>query len=193
MARGIKSIRVRPQVGQAISFTPRRKPRALRMSFPARISSAGSAARDTRMVSPMPCCKRLPMPMADFTSPIRAVPAWVMPRCRGYPQRWAAIWYAWMVKSTEEAFMDRTISVKSNLSSREAWYRALSARAWGVGWPYLARICFSSEPSLTPTRMGIPRWRQASATALTRLSPPMLPGLMRILSIPAAADSRASL
>ena len=42
-----------------------------------------SAARDTRRVSPMPCCNRLPMPIEDFTIPIRAVPAWVMPTCKG--------------------------------------------------------------------------------------------------------------
>ena len=41
-------------------------------------------------------------------------------------------------------------------------------------------------------RSPIPFWRQASATAFTRSSPPMLPGLMRTLSHPSATHSRAS-
>ena len=85
------------------------------------------------------------------------------------------------------------MSVKSNFSSSETWYRALSTRASGVGEPYFARMCFSKEPELTPMRMGMFFRRQASATAFTRLSSPMLPGLMRILSMPATTASRASL
>ena len=50
--------------------------------------------------------------------------------------------------------------------------------------PYFASSSFSSEPPLTPMRMGMPRSRQASATARTRSFEPMLPGLMRILSMP---------
>ena len=42
-------------------------------------------------------------------------------------------------------------------------------------------------------RMGMFFWRQMSATALTFSSPPMLPGLMRMASIPRSAHSRAYL
>ena len=82
-------MRVRPQVGQETSRTPCFRSRARRMSSPAFTSSTGSAVRDTRMVSPMPRWSKLPMPMADFTRPIRAVPASVTPRCRGYGHCWA--------------------------------------------------------------------------------------------------------
>lgn len=61
----------------------------------------------------------------------------------------------------------------------------------GVGAPYFARMCFSSEPELTPMRMGTPAALHASATCFTRSSPPMLPGLRRILSTPAATQSSA--
>ena len=42
-----------------------------------------AAQRETRSVSPMPRCKRLPMPMADLTIPMRSVPVSVTPRCSG--------------------------------------------------------------------------------------------------------------
>ena len=98
-----------------------------------------------------------------------------------------------MVTGTEEHLTEMQISVKSNFSSRAAWPRALSVRASGVAPPCFFRSSFSSEPPLTPMRMGMCPSRQASATAFTRSSPPMLPGLIRILSIPWAAHSRASL
>ena len=41
--------------------------------------------------------------------------------------------------------------------------------------------------------VGMFRFRQASATAFTRSAPPILPGLMRTASAPAAAASSASL
>ena len=84
------------------------------------------------------------------------------------------------------------MSVKSYFSSRAAWPMALSARARAVTPPYFPSSSFSREPPLTPMRMGIRPSRQASATARTWSSPPMLPGLMRILSTPRAAHSRAS-
>ena len=59
------------------------------MSKPTRISSTGSAARDTRMVSPMPSINSPPRATEDFTVPERKVPASVTPRCRG-----CSIWLA---------------------------------------------------------------------------------------------------
>ena len=83
-AMGIRSMRVRPQVGQAIRFTPSlRSPAAFRIFLAAKISSIGSAVSVTRMVSPIPRHSRPPIPMADFTSPMEGVPASVTPRCKG--------------------------------------------------------------------------------------------------------------
>ena len=98
-----------------------------------------------------------------------------------------------MFVSTDEDLSEITISVKSNFSSSDAWYSALAHSASAVGAPYFARIDFSTEPELTPMRIGIFFSRQICATAFTRSSPPMLPGLMRILSTPACAASSASL
>ena len=98
-----------------------------------------------------------------------------------------------MVTGTLEDLRDTQMSVKPNFSSSLIWPKADSTRASGVTPPYLARMGFSREPPLTPMRMGMPFWRQASATCRTLSSPPMLPGLMRTLSHPAATHSRASL
>ena len=77
-------MRVRPQVGQAMRFTPPfRSPAAFRIFLAAQTSSTGSAVSVTRMVSPMPRQRSPPMPMADFTMPMAGVPASVTPRCRG--------------------------------------------------------------------------------------------------------------
>ena len=59
------------------------KSSARSISFAALISSTGSAVRDTRIVSPIPRCSKLPMPIADLISPIRAVPASVTPQMQG--------------------------------------------------------------------------------------------------------------
>ena len=53
------------------------------MSKPTLISSTGSAAKDTRNVSPIPSANNIPNPMADFTAPARAPPASVIPKCKG--------------------------------------------------------------------------------------------------------------
>ena len=54
-AREIKSICVRPQVGQeTTSIPPLLKPRVFKISFADLISSTGSPVRDTRIVSPIP-------------------------------------------------------------------------------------------------------------------------------------------
>ena len=74
----------RAQDGQAMMLTPRwRRPSDFRMSKPTLISSTGSAANDTRMVSPIPAHSMDPMPMADLIVPVRNGPASVTPRCRG--------------------------------------------------------------------------------------------------------------
>mmetsp|Transcript_34626 Transcript_34626/g.44621 ORF Transcript_34626/g.44621 Transcript_34626/m.44621 type:complete len:201 (+) Transcript_34626:83-685(+) len=74
----------REQLGQEMIFTPRvRSPSDFSISKPTLTSSTGSSERDTRIVSPIPIQSRLPMPMDDFTVPIRRPPASVIPRCKG--------------------------------------------------------------------------------------------------------------
>ena len=84
LARPIRSIFVRPQVGQAIRLTPSfRSPAAFKMDLAASTSFTGSAVRETRMVSPMPIHSRPPMPMADLMTPMVSVPVSVTPRWSG--------------------------------------------------------------------------------------------------------------
>ena len=84
LASGIRSISMRPQVGQATSVgAVAAQVELLRMSKQTGISSVGSAASETRIVSPMPSASRMPMPMALRTVPARGVPASVTPRCSG--------------------------------------------------------------------------------------------------------------
>ena len=64
------------------------------------------------------------------------------------------------------------------------WRSADSTMPWAVGPPYLARRSFSSEPALTPMRMGMRRSFAALTTSMTICLPPMLPGLSRRPSTP---------
>ena len=98
-----------------------------------------------------------------------------------------------MVSGTSEHLTEMQISSKSNLLRRATWPMALSTSASAVTPPYLARSSFSKDPPLTPMRMGMPLLRHMSATALTLSSPPMLPGLMRMASMPRSAHARAYL
>ena len=67
--------------GQAITVTPRRRsPSARNISLATLTSSTGSAASETRMVSPMPAISSMPSPTDDFTVPLSNPPASVMPR-----------------------------------------------------------------------------------------------------------------
>ena len=84
VARPMRSISVRPQVGQETNFTPPlRTPAAFRIAMPAVTSRTGSAVRETRIVLPMPSMRRVPMPTADWMVPLYSVPVSVTPRCRG--------------------------------------------------------------------------------------------------------------
>ena len=66
----------RAQDGQEMMLTPRwRRLSAFSISKPTRTSSSGSAESETRMVSPMPAHKSEPMPIEDFTVPVRVPPA----------------------------------------------------------------------------------------------------------------------
>jgi len=79
-----RSMSIRPQVGHAISSGDvTRAPVAFKMSNATGISSSGSAVSETRIVSPMPSSRSVPMPIADFTVPYAGKPASVMPRCSG--------------------------------------------------------------------------------------------------------------
>ena len=80
-AIGIKSISIRPQVGQDTSVAALSiKPNDLMTSRPTLISSRGSADKEIRMVSPIPSDKSAPIPAADLTEPENKGPASVIPK-----------------------------------------------------------------------------------------------------------------
>ena len=97
-----------------------------------------------------------------------------------------------MVSGTVEDFSDRQISSKPKRVSSSTCPRALSTMASGQGCPYFSSRGFSRLPAFTPMRIGMCLARQASATAFTFSGAPILPGLMRILSMPRSAASSAS-
>jgi len=76
---------VRPQVGQAMSSgrLGRRSRRVARISQATSTSREGSAASETRMVSPMPSASSAPKAVAERMAPVWASPACVTPRWRG--------------------------------------------------------------------------------------------------------------
>jgi len=61
---------------------------------------------------------------------------------------------------------------------------AESTSASALGSPYFSWMSASSEPALTPMRIGTLWCLAAAMTSLTFFSPPMLPGLMRRQSAP---------
>ena len=76
---------VRPQPGQAAtSGTNTRKPMVCRISCATFTSSVrsppGSGVSEMRMVSPMPCCSRMPSAADEATMPFEPMPASVRPR-----------------------------------------------------------------------------------------------------------------
>ena len=80
-AIGIKSICVLPQVGHATSFGAfLYKPQSFNISFATFISSTGSSDKEILNVSPIPCLNKTPKPILDFTVPLNAVPASVIPK-----------------------------------------------------------------------------------------------------------------
>ena len=88
----MRSISVLPQVGQETNFTPpERSPAALSIATPAATSRTGSAVKETRIVSPMPSHRSVPMPTADCIVPFHSVPVSVTPRCSGYGKHSAAM------------------------------------------------------------------------------------------------------
>ena len=59
------------------------KPNDFKISKPTLISSTGSEASDTLIVSPIPSYNNCPMAIEDFTVPDLSPPASVNPKCRG--------------------------------------------------------------------------------------------------------------
>ena len=85
------------------------------------------------------------------------------------------------------------MSVKSRSSRILIWRRADSTIASGVAVPYFCNRSFSSDPPLTPIRIGTFRAWAARTTSTMRSCFPMLPGFKRNLSMPASSASSASL
>ncbi len=184
----------RPQLGQEIDLTPSyRRPRAFKSSVPARTSLSGGAVRDIRTVSPIPRSRSVPMPAADFimTSVLRARLSY--PEVEGILQISAQRPVRLLVSGTFEAFTDMQISSKSNLFSISTRRR----RHITHGLRRSAAVFLEELVLYAPAVYADAYWQvlqpARSVTAVTRSSPPMFPGLMRILSAPASADSMASL
>lgn len=80
----IKSISIRPQVGQEISVAALdARPNDFNSSRATFTSSTGSALNEIRSVFPMPLLKIAPSPAALFTVPANNVPDSVIPKCSG--------------------------------------------------------------------------------------------------------------
>ena len=83
------------------------------------------------------------------------------------------------------------MSLKPCSSNSEASQSADSASASGVAFPYFARSLGSSDPALTPIRIGIPAAPAAVATSLTLSSNCfMFPGLTRTAAQPASIAAK---
>ena len=81
---GNMSISSRPQVGQATRLGPLGlSSRLARICRATRTSSSGSPTSETRMVSPIPSARRMPMPIALLMLPVSTGPASVSPRWSG--------------------------------------------------------------------------------------------------------------
>jgi hypothetical protein len=184
-AISMRGTSVRPHVGQLINVAPRcLSSSALRMANPARTSSTGSAVSETRIVSPIPSDKSVPIPTADRMTPSDIVPASVTPRCSGQSSASERIRYASIIRRGDDALAETTRSVKSSRSNSRTARTADAASASGVTPPYSSTSLLSSEPALTPTRMGTQALR-ASSTTFIKLSPSrILPGLILILLAP---------
>src|SRR5919108_4074070 len=99
--------------------------------------------------------------------------------------------YASIISRTFECFTEILMSVKSSSSRIRISERADSTRASGVGRPYRARRSFSSDPALTPIRMGTPRALASLAMSRTLSWYLMFPGLIRSPWMPASSAAIA--
>ena len=99
--------------------------------------------------------------------------------------------YASIIRGTLLDLSDTMISWKSIRSRISQCRIADSTMPRAVGSPSFSRMSISSDPLLTPIRIGTPFSVAFSTTARTRFSPPMLPGLMRSLSTPASSARSA--
>ena len=83
------------------------------------------------------------------------------------------------------------MSPKPCSSNSDASHSADSTSASGVALPYFSMNRLSSEPALTPMRIGMPAAPAALATSLTRPSNSlMLPGLTRTAAHPASIAAK---
>ena len=83
------------------------------------------------------------------------------------------------------------MSPKPCSSNSEASHSADSTSASGVALPYFSRNRLSSEPALTPMRIGMPAAPAALATSPTRPSNSlMLPGFTRTAAQPASMAAK---
>ena len=97
------------------------------------------------------------MPAVDLTSPAGGGPASVTPRCSGWSVVSASIRYASIISGTFDAFTEIFTSSKSTSRNRSSSCIADATSASGVMPPCCSAIAGSSEPALTPMRIGSPR------------------------------------
>src|SRR5215475_6331687 len=162
-----------------------------RIAEPTLTSSTGGADSDTRIVSPMPSASNAPNATDDLMVPWNAGPASVTPRCSGYSQASASCRYAWIITTGSLCFTEILMSRKPCSSNSEHSQSADSTSASGVALPYFSSNRLSSEPALTPIRIGTPAAEAARAISPTLSSNwRMLPGLTRTAAQPASIAAK---
>src|SRR3954464_13320768 len=146
------------------------------------------------MVSPMPWESSAPKATADLIVPWKAGPASGTPGCSGWAP-WGGSWRCASPMTTGSLCLTEILmSRKSCSSKREASHRADSASASGVALPYFWSRRRSSDPALTPIRIGVPWSFAARAISLTLSSNClMLPGLTRTAAQPASLAAKTYL
>src|SRR5215475_7815915 len=158
-----------------------------RIAEPTLTSSTGGADSDTRIVSPMPSASNAPNATDDLIVPWNAGPASVTPRCSGYSQASASCRYALIMTTGSLCFTEILMSRKPCSSNSEHSHSADSTSASGVALPYFCSRRGSSEPALTPMRIGTPASIAARAISPTLSSNFLiLPGLTRTAAQPAS-------
>jgi hypothetical protein len=99
--------------------------------------------------------------------------------------------YARIISIGLECLTEILMSVKSSSSRMCTSFSADSTRASAVGRPYRSSSDASSEPALTPIRMGTPRSLASRAMSRTLSWYLMFPGLMRRPWIPLSRAAMA--
>ena len=130
-------------------------------------------------MSPIPSSSSVAIPAVPLTRPPGGGPASVTPRCNG----WSVAAESWRYASTISGTLDALTEILTRSKSTSSKYAisciAEATIASGVTPPKRSYSAGSSEPPLTPMRIGTCRSRASDATALMCSGRRMLPGLSR--------------